>query len=187
MYNLAIFASHNGSVIEVIYKAISDDKLNAKLSLIITNNTNAPVLEKAKRLGIPAFVINDKTCENVEDEIIKQLETYTCKNIFLAGYMKKISSTLANNYNIINSHPALLPKFGGKGMYGRFVHKAVIENKECISGVTIHHVNENYDEGGIILQKSIPVLKEDTPESLESKIKILEQEAVIEALDTCLK
>lgn len=187
MYNLAVFASHNGSVIDPIYKAINDGNLNVRLSLIVTNNTNAPVLQKAKLLNIPAFVVNDKTCEDVESELIKLLDTHNCKNIFLAGYMKKISSTLANNYNIINSHPALLPKFGGKGMYGRFVHEAVIENKESQSGVTIHHVNENYDEGAVILQKSIPVLKEDTPEILESKIKILEQEAVVEALNTCLK
>jgi phosphoribosylglycinamide formyltransferase-1 len=100
--------------------------------------------------------------------------------------MKKISSNLANNYNIINSHPALLPSYGGKGMYGRFVHEAVIENKEKQSGVTVHHVNENYDEGAIILQKSISISVGETAESLESRIKLLEQEAIIEALEICL-
>jgi len=95
--------------------------------------------------------------------------------------MKKISPFLANNFKIINSHPALLPKYGGAGMYGRFVHEAVIKNKEKISGVTIHEVNENYDEGKIILQKTLSLQSDESVNSLESKIKNLEQEAIVEA------
>jgi phosphoribosylglycinamide formyltransferase-1 len=127
-------------------------------------------------------VVNDKTCDDVESRLISLLEEYSCEYIFLAGYMKKISSKLTQNYKIINSHPALLPKFGGKGMYGRNVHEAVIASGEKQSGVTVHHVNENYDEGAIILQKSLELSDGESAESLESKIKELEQIAILEAL-----
>ncbi len=103
--------------------------------------------------------------------------------IFLSGYMKKIEKNLLKEFpnKIINSHPALLPKFGGSGMYGRFVHEAVIKAKEKESGCTIHYVNENYDEGEYILQKSISLLQDEKVETLEEKIKELEKAAVVEA------
>ena len=182
MENIAIFASHNGSLLETIYNKFKD-----KVSLVITNNSNAPVLKKANFYNIPNFVVNSKLYTNPDKQIEKLLNKYKCKNIFLAGYMKKLSANLTNNYNIINSHPALLPKFGGKGMYGKFVHKAVIEAKESQSGVTFHYVNENYDEGDIILQKSIKIYEGETAQELEERIKQLEKETVIEALNLCLK
>ena len=100
--------------------------------------------------------------------------------------MKKISSSLSKNFKILNSHPALLPKYGGAGMYGRFVHEAVIHNKERESGVTIHEVNENYDEGKIILQESIDLDENETVDSLESKVKNLEQKAIVKAFKKLL-
>lgn len=186
MCNLAIFASHNGSSIDPINAAIKSGRLKANLCLIITNNSNAPVLQKAKLLNIPSYIINDKTCQNVDTSLTTLLNQYNCTNIFLAGYMKKISSQLTKQFRIINSHPSLLPKFGGKGMYGRFVHNAVIAHKELQSGVTIHYVNENYDEGAIILQQSISIVKDETPLSLENKIKALEKKVIVEALCKCL-
>ena len=182
MHNLAIFASHNGTAFTSINK-----ESNINVSLIISNNTNANILQKAKDSNIPNFVVNDNVCENSDERIIELLEEYNCSYIFLAGYMKKISPTLSKKYKIINSHPALLPNYGGKGMYGRFVHEAVIKNNESQSGVTIHEVNENYDEGAIILQQKVLLEENETVESLENKIKQLEQKTIIEALKICLK
>ncbi len=181
MTKIAVLASHNGSGFEALYKASKTDKLNIQIALVISNNTNAEVLKKATTYNIDNFIVNKQLCNDVDSKIEQLLEEYNCEYIFLSGYMKKISSSTANKYKIINSHPALLPKYGGVGMYGKYVHEAVIKNKETISGVTIHEVNENYDEGKIILQKSIDIDEKETVNSLESKIKNLEQEAIVEA------
>lgn len=182
MANIAIFASHNGSSLDPIHKACEDGTLSLKVSLVITNNTNANVLNSAKEKNIPAFIVNDKLYEDVDSKLVELLDEYGCEYIFLAGYMKKISPILTKKYKMINSHPALLPKFGGKGMYGRYVHEAVVAAGEKVSGVTVHEVNENYDEGGIILQSSIELADGESAESLETKIKKLEQTTIIEAL-----
>jgi len=187
MDNIALFASHNGSIFDTLYEASLKKELFINISLIITNNSNAPILDKAKEKHIPHFVVNDKLYNDTDLALTQLLEEYECKYVILAGYMKKISPFLANKYLIINSHPALLPKYGGKGMYGRFVHEAVINNKDTISGVTIHKVNKNYDEGEIICQKTIQVDSDETVESLENKIKELEKIAMVEALKSCLK
>lgn len=187
MDNIALFASHNGSIFDSLYEASLKKELFINISLIISNNPNAPILEKAKEKAIPHFVVNDKLYNDVDLTLFNLLEEYNCKYIVLAGYMKKISPKLANQYLIINSHPALLPKYGGNGMYGRFVHEAVLNNKETISGVTVHKVNKNYDEGEIICQKTIQIDSAETVESLENKIKELEKIAMIEALKICLK
>jgi len=181
MKNIAILASHNGSGFDALYEAKQNKILNIDIPIIISNNTNAKVLNKAKSYNIENHIVNGKLYENPNEIISKLFKEKNCEYIFLSGYMKKISPLLTNNFTIINSHPALLPKYGGAGMYGRFVHEAVIKNQEKKSGVTIHHVNENYDEGEIILQNSLNVLKEDTPQSLETKVKVLEQKAIVEA------
>jgi phosphoribosylglycinamide formyltransferase-1 len=182
MQKIAIFASYNGSSLESIHKACEDGTLALEVSLVVTNNSNANVLNKAKEKNIPAFVVNDKLYEDVDTKLVELLDEHGCENIFLAGYMKKVSPILTRKYKMINSHPALLPKYGGKGMYGRNVHEAVVAAGEKQSGVTVHEVNENYDEGATILQKSIELEDGETPESLETKIKKLEQVAVVEAL-----
>jgi phosphoribosylglycinamide formyltransferase-1 len=178
MKKIALFASHNGSIFETL---IQQNKL-ISIELVISNNTTAKILNKAKEHQIPNFIVNDKRFKNVEEKIVELLEKYQCELIVLAGYMKKITPKLANNYTIINSHPALLPKYGGDGMYGRYVHEAVIKNKENKSGVTIHYVNENYDEGVILLQKELELAPNESVESLEIKIKELEKIAYVEAL-----
>lgn len=182
MQNLAIFASHNGTIFDTLYK-----ESDFNISLIISNNSDAKILQKATKHNIPNFIVNDKLYENSDKKIEELLKTYNCHYIFLAGYMKKISANLLNKFNIINSHPALLPKYGGKGMYGRFVHEAVILNKDLVSGITIHEVNENYDEGAIILQKKISLEANESIASLEKKIKALEQKVVLEGLRICLR
>ena len=181
MKRIALFASHNGSVFESIYKYTQNS--NHSIELIITNNSDANVLSKAKQYNINAHVVNNKTDENPTQKILDLLKQHNCNLIILAGYMKMIPKELTDNYTIINSHPALLPSYGGKGMYGRNVHEAVIANKEKISGVTIHFVNEVYDDGEIILQKSLELSENETVESLEQKIKELEQSVMIEAIN----
>ncbi|WP_343029873.1 MULTISPECIES: phosphoribosylglycinamide formyltransferase [Sulfurimonas] len=184
--NLAVFASHNGSALDVIYTAIEKGELQFNLKLVISNNSDAKVLKKAKNYNIKHTVINAKLFESPDLVIFELLKRENIACVFLAGYMKKLSLLITRNFKVINSHPALLPKFGGNGMYGRFVHEAVIKNKEKVSGVTIHEVNENYDEGKIILQKSLEIHPNETVEKLEERIKELEKSTILEGLQQCL-
>lgn len=187
MSNIAILASHNGSTFNTVYRAIQKQELDANIALLISNNTNSLALQNAKEYGINNFLINSKTHTNPDEEIYKLLQENDCKYVFLSGYMKKLSPLITNNFIVINSHPSLLPKHGGAGMYGRFVHEAVIKAKESVSGVSIHRVNDVYDDGEIIFQKSISLATDETVDSLELKIKNLELSITVEALKICLK
>ncbi|WP_418179931.1 phosphoribosylglycinamide formyltransferase [Aliarcobacter lanthieri] len=191
MKKLGILASYNGSGFETIQKAIEDGILNAKVEVIITNNSDAGVLEKAKKYGIKSFIINSKLFpnENLDLKIAQTLKEFGCDYIFLSGYMKKIEDNLLKTFpnKIINTHPAILPSiYGGKGMYGHFVHEAVVKNGEKKSGVTIHYVNENYDEGEKILIKELELSSDETAETLENRIKDLEKIAIVEAFKKVL-
>ena len=186
--NLAILASHNGTVLDIIKEKIDSKELHINISLIITNNSNANVIEKAIKYNIPYQIVNTKLFPDIstDDVILKFLQDANTDYILLAGYMKKIGDGIVENYpnKIINSHPALLPKYGGVGMYGRYVHESVIANKEKQSGVTIHFVNSHYDEGEQIIQKTIDIDPSWDVEDLEQNIKTLEQDAIIEVLKT---
>ncbi|TLP39212.1 phosphoribosylglycinamide formyltransferase [Arcobacter arenosus] len=188
MKRIGILSSHNGSGFDTIQKACEEKILDAQVVLVISNNSNAKVLEKASEKDVPNFLINSKKYpdEDLDLKITNLMKEFKVDYIFLSGYMKKIEKNLVSTFEnkIINSHPALLPKFGGKGMYGTFVHEAVIKEKEKESGCTIHFVNENYDEGKFILQKSIKLEEDETVDSLEEKIKTLESKTIIEALKT---
>ncbi|MFA6789486.1 MAG: phosphoribosylglycinamide formyltransferase [Arcobacteraceae bacterium] len=188
MKKIGILSSHNGSGFDTIVSACENQSLDAQVVVVISNNTHALVLQKAQQKNIPNFVVNGTSYphENVDEKITALLQEYHCDVVFLSGYMKKIGNALLEAFPnaIINSHPALLPKFGGAGMYGSYVHEAVIKAKEKKSGCTIHFVNEHYDEGEYILQKSINLEENETIESLENKIKHLESVTIIEALNT---
>ncbi len=183
---IGILSSHNGSGFDTIQKACENKELNAQVVLVVSNNTNAKVLEKASNKNIQNFLINSKKYpnENLDEKITNLMNEFEVDFIFLSGYMKKIEKNLVNAYKnkIINTHPSLLPKFGGHGMYGRNVHEAVIKEKENESGCTVHFVNEKYDEGEFILQKSIKLEENETVDSLEEKIKKLESLTIVEAL-----
>jgi len=188
---IGILASYNGSGFETIQEAIQKGVLKAKVGVIITNNSDAKVLQKAKKYNIKSFVINSKLFpnENLDLKITQILKDFSCDYIFLSGYMKKIEKNLLKTFSnkIINTHPAILPSiYGGKGMYGHFVHEAVIKNSEKKSGVTIHYVNENYDEGEKILVKELILDENETAETLENRIKELEKIAIVEALKKVL-
>lgn len=190
MKRIGILSSHNGSGFDTIQKACENKELDAQIVLVISNNTNAKVLEKASHKDIPSFIINAKKYpdENLDEKITNMMKEFKVDYIFLSGYMKKIEEKLVKNYEnkIINSHPALLPKFGGHGMYGINVHKAVINSNEKKSGCTIHYINENYDEGEYILQESINLDANETVETLEEKIKNLESQTIIKAFKNIL-
>ncbi|MDQ1244714.1 MAG: phosphoribosylglycinamide formyltransferase 1 [Campylobacterota bacterium] len=187
MTKVAILASHNGSGFSALYEAMQRGELPIEIPLVISNNSNATVLQKASCHGIENFVVNSKTDINPDEKIEELLHKYECKYIFLSGYMKKVGDNITKNFQVINSHPALLPKYGGLGMYGRHVHEAVIHNCEKVSGVTIHEVNSEYDSGKIILQKELQLDIEESVDSLESKIKKLEQSAIVEAFKKIFK
>ena len=185
MKRIGILSSHNGSGFDTIQNACENGILNAQVVLVISNNSNAKVLEKAKKNNVPNFIINSKIYpnENLDEKITNLMKEFKIDYIFLSGYMKKIEKNLIKNFEnrIINSHPALLPNFGGKGMYGSFVHEAVIKAKVKESGCTIHFVNENYDEGEYILQEKVIIEEKESIESLENKIKNLEAKTIVNA------
>jgi len=186
MKRIGILASYNGSGFQKIQKAIEEKILDAQVVVVISNNSNANVLNVANDMQIPNFVINEKKYpnENIDEKISNLLKEFNCDYIFCSGYMKMIGSTLISQFpeRIVNTHPALLPSiYGGKGMYGRFVHEAIIKNNEPKSGVTIHFVNEKYDDGKIILKKELKINNGESVDSLENRIKELESIAIIEA------
>jgi len=174
MKRIVIFASGSGTNAENIIKHFHGNGL-AKVIHVFSNKKDAKVLERAKRLQVP-YSSFSKT-ELLTDAVLKQLKDLKPDLIVLAGFLLKFPEHIVKAYpnQIINVHPALLPKFGGKGMYGSNVHKAVVANKEDESGITIHYVNENYDEGNIIFQAKTKIVPTDTFEDVAAKIHILEQ------------
>lgn len=175
MTNIALFASGNGTNAENIIRYFTNNNTN-KIKLVLTNNPDAYVLERIKPFNIDSFVFSGKDLRSSE-KVLAKLKENKIDFIVLAGFLLKIPDNILAVYGdkIINIHPALLPKFGGKGMYGMNVHRAVIDSKEKESGITIHYVNKNYDEGTIIFQAKCKVTTEDTPETLAQKIHQLEQ------------
>lgn len=156
--------------------------LKANINLVISNNPNSYALERAKNSNIPTYIINGKNNEEIDIELENILDNYNIDLIVLAGYLKLIGNRLIDKYTIINTHPSLLPKFGGKGMYGMNVHKAVVEAKEEFSGPTIHYVNNKYDEGNIISQTKVKLSSDETPESLAKKVQDVEKIQLINIL-----
>lgn len=174
MKNLAIFASGSGSNAENIVRYFSDSK-SINPSVILSNSATAGVHQRAELLNIPSFTFLKKNFDEGA-LILEKLNEFDIDWIILAGFLLKVPPALLNAYpnRIINIHPALLPKYGGKGMYGMHVHQAVVDAKEKESGITIHYVNENYDEGAIIYQATCPVLSTDKAEDVANKIHQLE-------------
>lgn len=186
MKHIAIFASGTGSNARKIVDYFRDNE-HVKVNLIISNNANAPVLEMAKDNGIDTFIINRDYFYD-STQILSELNTFAIDFIALAGFLWLIPTYLVNAYNqaIVNIHPALLPKYGGKGMYGMNVHKAVYEAKEKETGITIHFVNEKYDEGAIIFQATCSISPEDTPKEIAKKVLQLEHQYFSKVIDDIL-
>lgn len=173
---IVILASGNGTNAENIIRHFQKTSF-AEVVLVLSNNKNAKVLEKAENLNVKTeYFSKDQLIS--EEGILKTLQEINADLIVLAGFLLKFPHSIIKEFSnkVVNIHPALLPKYGGKGMYGRFVHEEVLKNNETETGITIHYVNENYDEGAIIFQKSVSLSPEDTPTTVAEKIHILEQE-----------
>lgn len=185
--NIAVFASHGGSDLQAIINGCKNKQINANVSVVISNNGDSMALKRAKNENIPSYHLSAKKFgdENtLANEIIKVLSKYNIDMIFLAGYMRMLHVSILEKYNnrIFNIHPALLPKFGGKGMYGINVHAAVIEAEEKETGITIHRVNAEYDSGEIVAQTKVPVLEGDTPQILAERVLEREHEFLVEII-----
>ncbi|MGF6845671.1 phosphoribosylglycinamide formyltransferase-1 [Chitinophaga sp. W3I9] len=176
MKNIAIFASGAGSNAQKIIDHFKQSD-KARVTVIVCNKPGAGVLQIAEREGITSILI-EKEAFLHSDKYIQLLKEQKIDLVVLAGFLWKIPANLVQAFpnRIINIHPALLPKFGGKGMYGHFVHEAVIAAGEKESGITIHFVNEKYDDGETILQERIIITPEDTPESVARKVQALEHQ-----------
>jgi len=174
MKRIVIFASGSGTNAENIIKFFNHTK-TAKVTQVFSNNEHAKIFERCKKLNVSCLHF-ERTDFSKEDTILNLLKD-TADYIILAGFLWKIPEKIVHAFpeKIINIHPALLPKYGGKGMYGMNVHKAVKENKESKTGITIHYVNTNYDEGAIIFQAETALNNDDSPETIAEKIHILEQ------------
>ena len=189
MLKVAVLVSGGGTNLQAIIDAVNEGKItNAEISLVISNNKNAYALERAKNAGIASMCISPKEYATRDDFHVALTETL--KNagvdlVVLAGYLVAIPEMLVKEFpnKIINIHPALLPKYGGKGFYGEHVHEAVVAAKEEYSGITIHYVNEHYDSGDIIFQAQVALEEGETPDSLAAKIHTLEYKHYPEVIE----
>lgn len=177
MKNIAVFASGSGTNAENIIRHFSASPL-ARVRLLIADNPEAFALQRAARLGVPSIVVPRADFRSGGAQALAALDEYHIDYIALAGFLSLVPAAIIEQYRgrIVNVHPALLPAYGGKGMFGDRVHRAVIEARECESGITIHHVDEVYDSGSTIAQYRVPIAPDDTPETLAAKIHVLEYE-----------
>ena len=183
--SILIFASGNGSNAENIITFFQKKSIHINW-IIITNNSNAGVIERSVRLNIPFMVFSKDDFYN--NNVLEKINLINPSLIVLAGFLLKIPKKIIENFpnKIINIHPSLLPKYGGKGMYGINVHKKVIENQESESGISIHYVNQNYDEGKVIFQKSITISYPTDTSNLSKKIHELEMKYFPEVIEKLL-
>ncbi|MDE2686670.1 MAG: phosphoribosylglycinamide formyltransferase [Chloroflexota bacterium] len=182
---LGVLASGGGTNLQAIIDACKSGELNADVCVVISNNSGSRALERAQSEGIPSYHISAVTHPHTPDgEICRTLEAHDVDLVLLAGYMRLLGPVTLGRYGgrVLNSHPALLPKFGGKGMYGSNVHRAVLDAGETVTGVTIHHVDGQYDHGDTLAQCEVPVLSGDTLESLEERVKERERRFWVETL-----
>lgn len=185
---LGIFASHHGRTMQSILDACRNGTIEAVPGVIISNNRDAVALQRADEAGIPNFSLNTRTHPDDEyrdRQVLQILLDHDVHLVILAGYMKKIGPATLEHYrgHSLNSHPALLPKYGGRGMYGMFVHEAVLAAGEQESGVTIHVVDEEYDHGPIVAQRTVPVYPSDDASSLRDRVLAAEQGLYVETID----
>ncbi len=188
MLNIAVFGSGRGSNFQAILTAIEEGKIpGARIACVISNNSSAGILQTAREHSLPAYhlsAVQYPVEEEFAERLRSVLEGHGTNLIALAGYMKLLPPQLIARFRsrILNIHPALLPKFGGRGMYGHHVHEAVLAAGERESGATVHLVDEAYDHGPVLMQKRVPVLPGDTPDTLAGRVLAVEHELYPEAL-----
>lgn len=187
MKNIVVFASGSGTNFQAIIDAVVDGRITGKITGLIASKDKIGAIEKAKKASVPYHVINPSYCTGKNEfanKILDCLRAWQPDLIVLAGYMIKIPAEVVKTYEgrIINIHPSLLPKYGGKGYYGMIVHKAVLEAGETESGCTVHFVDDEYDRGDVIAQRKVPVFPYDTPETLSSRILTEEHKLLPEVI-----
>lgn len=184
---LVAFGSGRGSNIDAIYAEIKANRLDAEIVGVISNNSTCGVMEKARERGIAAFHVSRKKFtdnQQFEQNLLSILKELKTELIVLAGYMKKIPNAVIKAYSnrILNIHPALLPAFGGKGLYGHYVHEAVLDYGAKVSGATVHLVDAEYDTGPPVIQECVPVCGTDTPETLAARVLEVEHRILPQAV-----
>lgn len=184
---LGFLASHGGTSMRSIVDAIDKGELDAEPRVLICNNANAPALAFARDRNLPAHHISARTAgseDAADTAICDAFRSAGCTWIVMSGYLRKLGPKTLKAYegHILNIHPALLPKFGGQGMYGRRVHEAVIASGQTMSGITIHLVDGEYDHGAIIAQRDVPVLPGDTVDDLQQRITVAEPPFFVDVL-----
>ncbi len=184
---IAVLASGEGTNLQAIIDAIEEGRLKAEIRAVISNNSGSGALRRARKEGLFGLHLSHKQFiapEEFDQELLKVLGEREVELVCLAGYMKLLSPRVIGAYRnrILNIHPALLPAFGGKGMFGQRVHQAVIEYGVKLTGVTVHIVDEKYDHGPIVLQRAIPVLENDDAESLSQRVLEVEHKLYPEAI-----
>jgi phosphoribosylglycinamide formyltransferase-1 len=184
---LAVFASHEGTTLQAILDAVRSGRLALSVEAVISNNRESGAMRRAREAGVRAIHLSSATHPEparLDAAILATLREHGVDTVFLAGYMKKLAPAVLAAYagRIFNTHPALLPKHGGQGMYGRKVHEAVLAAKETESGASFHLVDEDYDTGQVIAQCTVPVVPTDSAETLAARVQESERELVIETL-----
>jgi len=186
MKNIVLFASGGGSNADKIISYFLQSE-TVKVAVVLTNNANAGVIAKAESYGIPTLVFTKEELSN--GNVLRHVQAFNPSLIVLAGFLLKFPADIIAAYphKVINIHPALLPKYGGKGMYGLHVHRAVLENKEKESGISIHYVDDNYDEGNIIFQAAVAIEECLSPEEVALKVLALEHEHFPKVIERLIK
>ncbi len=185
--NISVLASHAGTTLQAVLDACANGELRARVSLVISNNPASGALQRAQAAGVPRVCLSGKTHPDpsaLDQALCDALCDAQAELVLLAGYMKKLGPITLQTFSgrIINTHPALLPRFGGPGMYGLHVHRAVLEAGEPVSGATVHLVTADYDAGRVLAQRQVSVLAEDTPETLAERVQTSERRLVVESL-----
>jgi len=184
---IGVFASHGGSNLQAIMDACKDGIIDGEVAVVVCNNSGALAIERAGKAGIPSYHLSSRNYPDnseLDEAMLLVLQKHKVNIVALAGYMKKLGPTILDEFRdrILNIHPALLPKHGGKGMFGLNVHKSVLEAGDSESGATVHLVNDRYDEGSILGQVVVPVLEGDNPEKLAARVLPEEHRLYVETL-----
>ena len=185
---IGVLASHEGSVLQAVIDATRDQRLQAGVGLVISNNSQSGALRRAAELGIPGLHLSTRTHRRpveLDRAIANALSDARIDIVLLAGYMRRLGPVTLDTFagQLLNTHPSLLPRYGGRGFFGLRVHEAVLAAGDTESGATVHVVERDYDSGPILAQARVPVLPDDTPESLEQRVKRCERDLLITTLD----
>ena len=192
LLRLGILASHAGTTMQAIVDACLQGRLHADVRVVISNNSRSGALERARTHGIPTAHLSGATHPNADDldrAIMETLDDHRVEVVALAGYMKRLGPLVLSHFRgrMLNTHPALLPDYGGQGMYGDRVHKAVLQSGDKVSGATVHLVEDDYDTGSVLSSVKVPVEKGDTPETLRERVQEAEREHYVEVLEKIAK